>query len=132
MFREDNVPGRRFGYHVPAGTCVLCLRAGGTEPFVLPELCSRACAVRLLDPVGIAHLFPEIATDAEELALREHEEVLMRRVLVPWANPVFAGQLAGSLFRQREERVARGAAAARWRRPGRRGADGAIVVEFYR
>lgn len=66
------------------------------------SFCSAACLRSQYKGLSIAVIFPADATPEEHRALRDHEDELFRRTLD--ANPKMIGALAGSLFRQREER----------------------------
>lgn len=85
-------------------TCSICGRIGGEVPFVLPSLCMLACARVHLGRTGVAHLFPEIAEPADELALREQENMLLKNCT---SSPRFVGMLAGKIWKDRDERSQR-------------------------
>lgn len=71
-------------------------RATGVE-----LICSSACGRRYgLQSLAIAQLWPQEATTAEKQELREHENALLRRPM----TPTLLGLLAGSIFKDREER----------------------------
>jgi hypothetical protein len=92
-------------------TCLVCRRVERSEE--PPEgwatgwasFCGAACFRSEYSGMQVAHLFPAHATEAEMALLRQHEDVMLRRC-IERSNPKMIGALAGSFFRQREERAA--------------------------